>query len=719
MDELPDELLCHIYSYLPSEAQAQVARVSRRASRLVLPLLYYSVHLVDCYNESTLDAHDDSPLIRLLLLLIQNPALAAHIRELTHQCHTMLPDWQDIPDMSFCETYLSRDRRTLCLLQRAICNMTCVQTLRVIVGHQNIVEGLLYGFFHPSRAFRFPVRRLWIESSSLNNTTWQWHSLDVFHGLETLRIRRLPLLYARGGSTPFFHRFEGTGGLDTSLEPINQIEKIKTTESHIYSSLRDTYPPALLQECSEVSCLYCGRLPVKSEKGRNVLYSIIKAEESTLTSITFDWLLNGEAIVTALVENNPFFPRLKALQVRNAVEAPATLGGPIHRLEQCLLFGSVWLGFLQRHPNIECLAWPLEWFIQEPRAITADVRNALSHLGNKLKELRVDAQVLPYVDNTSAVMRHSSPQALRRQEQFVDLIAPHLRSLEVFKIEGTVPTEVRYQLLQTVRQCPLQKLVIIGLHWPVTNIWVDSDYDHEAFWKLEITEPILWADPIASTTSNTESSQMIKGQEPASQSSLTPSFTQPVPPVLEMLAQFQASTIAELKFCGFQGAISLLYPSPRTHYELSFLRHFHNLRYLTTAVWIPTYHEARDCSEDIYTLWNETLVNQEATSQGEEEDGEDLDHKFRPLVVENYHQDAIAQKVAKLIGPHLSTQACRRPGGVGVKVLLLLPSGRRGSEIYEVEVQLGIDCRILRVTGVRGENHAVKLKEKLLARRWF
>jgi len=714
MDELPDELLCHIFSSLPSGAQVQLARVSRRASRLVLPMLYHSVQLVDCYNESTRDDHDDTPMIRMLLSLVEHPALAAHVRELTHQCHVTLPDWQVIPDMSFSDTNLSRDPRTLCLLQRAICNMTSVQTLRVLVGHQNIVEGLLYGFFHPSRTSQYPVRRLWIESSSLNNTIWQWHSLNVSQGLESLRVRRLPLLNPRGRNTPFFHRLERREGLDTSLDPVYQIEKIAAVEDDIYSSLRPEYSPALLRQCSEVGCIYCGRPSLSCEKKRNVLYSIVKAEATTLTSITFDWLINGEAIVTALAQDKPFFPRLKALQVRNAVEASATLGGSLHLLAQSWLFGPVWLDFLLRHPNIECLAWPIEWFLQDPGAITDTVRNVLSNLGSRLKELRVDAQVLPRIDSTSEAMGLFSPPALRRQQQFVELVAPHMRSLEVLKIEGSVPAEVRYQLLQTVRHCPLQKLVIIGLYWAVTNTWLDSDYDEESYWRLEVTKPIKWMGTSTSDPNNPEISEIVQGRDPAGQSSLSPSFTQAVPPFLELLANSQASTITELKFCGFRGAPTIFYPSPRTYYELSFLKHFHKLCYLTTALWIPSHHQSRDRSEDIYHFWNnETVLDQEETS---EDGGEDI---FQPLLLEYYHHDSIAREVEKLIGPHLSPQACARPGGVGVKVLLLLPTETHGSEIYEVEVRLGTDCKILGVVEVRGENHPTKLKEKLLARRWF
>ena len=304
-------------------------------------------------------------------------------------------------------------------------------------------------------------------------------------------------------------------------------------------------------------------------------------------------------------------------------------------------------------------------------------------------------------------MSRSSPQALRRQLQFVELVAPYMRSLEVLKIEGTVPAEVRYQLLKTTWHCPLQKLVIIGLYWAVTNTWVDCDYDDESFWKLEVSQPIPWIDNKTYIVNS-------GGHEPAGQSAFSPSFTRVAPPVLDMLAHFQASTITELKFCGFRGAPTLLHPSPRTHDELSFLKHFHNLRYFTTAVWIPTHHQSQDRSEDVCQFWNdEFLVDQNPTS---EEDGQNT---FHALLVEHYHHSAIAKSVASLVGPHLSPQACGLPGGVGVKVLMLLPSGTRGSEIYEVEVRLGTNCEILGVVETRGENHPVKLEEKLQRRRWF
>ncbi|MCJ1386743.1 hypothetical protein MMC17_009869, partial [Xylographa soralifera] len=92
MDALPDELLDLILCKLPRLTQAQISLSSRRLSSLITPYLYHTVELVDRRNDATLDQHDDTPMLQMLLLLIRRPHLASYVRDLSYRCHENLPD---------------------------------------------------------------------------------------------------------------------------------------------------------------------------------------------------------------------------------------------------------------------------------------------------------------------------------------------------------------------------------------------------------------------------------------------------------------------------------------------------------------------------------------------------------------------------------------------------------------------------------------------------
>ena len=182
------EILDDILGRLPRWSQPCAALTSRTLYKVAIPRLYHSIELVDYRNVRTGDEHDDSPMIRVLLVLAQSPLHASHVRVLMHRCHLPLPDvFDDLPTMSFSDATLSRDSRTLHLLQPAIQNMSNVHNLRIILGHHNIVNGLLLGFFDKDRPSKCPVRRLWLESSCLDGLDWgQLSSI----GLESFRYRR-------------------------------------------------------------------------------------------------------------------------------------------------------------------------------------------------------------------------------------------------------------------------------------------------------------------------------------------------------------------------------------------------------------------------------------------------------------------------------------------------------------------------------------------------
>lgn len=101
--------------------------------------------------------------------------------------------------------------------------MPKVHTLRVILGHPNLTDALLRSFFDARRHGAdgvVPVRKLWLEncriSAGLNialagGGPYGLASMLRFHGLESIRLRRLPIrragwrasssgvVYSRGG----------------------------------------------------------------------------------------------------------------------------------------------------------------------------------------------------------------------------------------------------------------------------------------------------------------------------------------------------------------------------------------------------------------------------------------------------------------------------------------------------------------------------------------
>ncbi|MCJ1405730.1 hypothetical protein MMC11_008960 [Xylographa trunciseda] len=433
----------------------------------------------------------------------------------------------------------------------------------------------------------------------------------------------------------------------------------------------------------------------------------------TLTSITFDWLLNGRAVLRALTSTRPYFPRLRALQVRNAVDSPAQLEETLSSAllsPECYLLEPPWLDFFQRHPNLECLAWPIECFLPEgtqSRTLGDDVRALITTLGHRLKSLRVDAQVISHYDDTVEMFGIHSSQALGRQTAFVRLVASQMRSLKVIKVEGTVPIELRYELLQALQHCSLQKVVVIGFNWALADTWTDLEDHHSSHLRLEIGKPVAWKRAVPSITQTPDQDDLLDAQHDLEALSLEVVERPAALPLLERLALSQADTVIELKLCGSIGAPMLYYPSPKAQVELSYLKHFHNLRYLTTAVWLASTHENRDLSPLIFEYWNTTTNKPEHFPQ-------DLYH----ILTDYYAPAVLADKVAELIGPHLSPRACAHPAGVSVNALILIQQFHH-NEIFELQVQIGKKSKVMNFVGIRGEDHPEKLREKMQGRKWF
>jgi hypothetical protein len=124
------------------------------------------------------------------------------VEAVTHRCHLTPPDlFNELPHRPFTAQTLSIDPRTICLVRLAVRNMTRVNTLRVVFGHPKLTEALLRSFFDADRKAENRVKRLWLDNIDIVPGTerisiFEKYGLPLkldFRGVETLRLRRLPL----------------------------------------------------------------------------------------------------------------------------------------------------------------------------------------------------------------------------------------------------------------------------------------------------------------------------------------------------------------------------------------------------------------------------------------------------------------------------------------------------------------------------------------------
>jgi hypothetical protein len=206
LHDLPPELLQQIFDLLEKTDLSSLNLAARWCYELATPLIWREVELTDCsttteYNgEPAVDQHDDTPLLKKLLILARKPWVASHVQTLTHRCHLPPPAiFNELPETPFSGITLSQDLRTVQLVGLAVLNLTKVHTLRIIFGHPNINDALIRFFFDKNRGRDTPVRRLWLENCQihpgclLDFPQSQLPAYLDFSGLESLRLRRLPM----------------------------------------------------------------------------------------------------------------------------------------------------------------------------------------------------------------------------------------------------------------------------------------------------------------------------------------------------------------------------------------------------------------------------------------------------------------------------------------------------------------------------------------------
>lgn len=218
LSELPEELLQDVIERLEKHDLLALNLVSRWAHQVATPQIWRDVELVDCRtyhgHEDEFDEHDDTPIIQKLLLFVNDPWLASRVHTLTHRCHLPPPAiFGELNGNSFNSQTLSIDPRTIKLVQLAVANLSKVQTLRVILGHATLTDALLRSFFDARRHGAdgvVPIRKLWLENCRISvglnvnldgGGPYELASKLNFHGLESIRLRRLPMKSASSKTT--------------------------------------------------------------------------------------------------------------------------------------------------------------------------------------------------------------------------------------------------------------------------------------------------------------------------------------------------------------------------------------------------------------------------------------------------------------------------------------------------------------------------------------
>ncbi|KAK1809591.1 hypothetical protein LTR12_016041 [Friedmanniomyces endolithicus] len=476
---------------------------------------------------------------------------------------------------------------------------------------------------------------------------------------------------------------------------------------------------------------------------------LCNSASSTLRSLTFDWVLidpsfshetaaqsHWSRVVSGLFSLR--LPHLRAFQLRNAVVADTKLPYDIFLLdhaglnthsrlhsiglhghpEQIQRLDTMCLEFMEAHGNLQCLAWPMEHFFSESgTTASADIAPRVSAvidtLGRTLVDLRVDAmysEIGELQSDTSDSQAHFV--ARRRRRRFIERFASKMTKLTSIKIEGGVPRDERREIIRALHACPLEKIVLIGVTSTVGNTWGERGED--------LGEP---ASHLRISSLQGENKEAVWKYGPAKPEDIFPDFAFEAnygwpagPPMLNVIAAHHASTVTELKFCGYQGAPALFAPTPLTTPLLSALKHFHKLERLVISLWFSTHFEGSPRDLDVISYWLNTRspastalvrVTDEQPKGWEKE----LKTKYAP--------DVLAWRITSLLGPLLSEQAKARTGGVNVRASFCL--GRYGG-IFDVDLNVGrgpLADVCLRFKGPREELEPERRRTKLDDRRWF
>jgi hypothetical protein len=791
LESLPDELLQLILSFLSTADLKHAALASKGLHSHATDYLFKHVTLRDTWrlhlNDATrylwgergqgeCDEHDDTPIIQKLFILARSPTLASKVQVLTHCCHHPTPGiFSELPYVHFDDQNLSRSPYLHDLIRLAARNLKNVHTLRIICGHRRIIGSLMGAFFDPDRPYIVPVRKLWLESCSLMDVKIDHRSWP--NALESIRIRRLraqdstptgeeelpfPAYRAARGGQPF-QLHDGAGGFYWTTVEFGHIEapphRPRITAADM-SAKAEEFDQVIWDDLSNVVEFITQNRHLAQRRpqpdsgglGMKAIYLLFHASP-TLVKLTLDWIIwrsvgsDADELAQGFMKqlSKRRFPNLRAFQVRNAVVPMTILPHDIYLLD------SPFLEFLEAHTKLECLAFPINRFYGNTTLspdMAGRIRRLVAHLGATLVDLRLDmfynTSVDPITDEGGAGLLAEQERVRRRR--FISEFAPHMTKIEQIKLEGGIPRDEKREILRALHHCPLKKIVMIGASFPIGNTW-----GHRGEGLMELDEG--YTDPPA----DLEEEEDMDAIEDAI--TTTPTVEEPIafaptygwprgPPLLHTIAAHHASTVEELKLCGFNGAPVLSHFLPITRPLLYPLVHFHNLKQLIVSFYLLTHFEEEYRDGEIIQSWMDTrspsstalvVITPPATPSPSPPSAAAVTPTMVPdfpnpaarpqdfnrwavALKTRFTPSALAYRVAADIAPFLSPQAKERKGGVRVRASFALgkrsPS-RSASDIFDLDVVIGKGDCVLEFVGPREEGEKGRWWEKLDGRRWF
>lgn len=789
LDSLPEELLQLVISHLQAADLKSAALSSRTLCRHATGLLWQHVCLVDKRRRRSSDAtdhllregegahnmdeHDDTPIIEKLYILATNPSLASKVQTLTHRCHLPSPNiFSELPRMYFDATNLSSDSRLHRLLSAAICNLVHVHTLRIVYGHWRLTTALIAGFLRHDRPREIPLQKLWLESCAFDIRNPSFLGAAAATGLESIRLRRLrpepaiatnkhdmawlDLKLARGGH--YYQMHNGAGGWVGTTVEFSQKDlpaQLMVPTPKTMTAIGRAFDDLIWEDLPEIYG-YVETLPVHPPTtpapatSRSPSQWLFHSSQSTLTRLDLDWILWRQRERNDRYDTSPDllrelsamrFPHLVAFQLRNAVMPLTALPNDIFLLEDDFL------AFMEEHPKIKCLAWPLDRFYRHTKPsveLQTRCQSLIAHLARVLTDLRLDTHYIGSGEPKSdqGTTGEATQQRIRRR-RFITEFAPHMRKIKQLKIEGGVPRDEKRELLRALHYSPLQKVVLIGVSFPAGNTWgaggssliaLDAGHASNFSWDLEDED----------TPATLKASRRCTSvREPFS---FAPEFGwHASPPLLHTLSLHHASTLQEIKICGYNGCPILSAPSGETTPLLAPLLHCHALRQLVVSFWLLTFFEGEYRDKQIIQSWMDTrspastaLVVVTPPRSPEHTHPVDAPIAVMPNPIPStprpafnrwavalktqFSPSALAYRVASDLGPFLSPAAKARHGGVRVRASFCLGAReerRVANDIFDLDLRIGREDQVLEFVGPREEGEKGRWWAKMERRQWF
>ena len=287
-----------------------------------------------------------------------------------------------------------------------------------------------------------------------------------------------------------------------------------------------------------------------------------------------------------------------------------------------------------------------------------------------------------------------------------------MKVLKSIKVEGGMALDERRETISALRHCPIEKLVFIGVASVIGNTWGANGSQYS---------DLLVDEDLTSLEGEDETAVYSLGARPPEpiNTPFEPSYGwRGCPPMLHTIVSHHGSTLRELKFCGYKGAVNLYNPSPIAHPMLAALKHCHALDSLIMSFWLSTMFEDDRRDDEVISYW---LDRRDASSTSlvslsdEPELGSwayELKSKFAPR--------ALAWGIVRFLGQYLSETAKRRKGGVHVRASFCVGDwgGIFDIDVYVGKGSLGSDI-CLGFEGPREEMEEKRRREKLDRRRWF